>query len=242
MSRFLEELSINALPALQSIVADGWLLRFSKGYFRRANAVHPLELKRPFDTQIAFVEACYQARGLPPLFKLTPDSADLDGELAARGYQRDGQVFVQTCALSILDAPLTTQVQILPVAAPAWLDLQVRWGHVPTAKAHLYRRILTGIAVPAASFIVTDPHQQPRAVGLGVVERGYVGLFALASDPAALRQGLATQLITHIAAWARSQGATQAYLQVGADNLPARTLYQKLGFRDVYDYWYRQKG
>lgn len=38
----LEELSMNALPALQTILYDGWVIRFADGYSNRANSVNPI--------------------------------------------------------------------------------------------------------------------------------------------------------------------------------------------------------
>ena len=38
----IEELSINAWPALQTMLYAGWVLRFAAGYTRRANSINPL--------------------------------------------------------------------------------------------------------------------------------------------------------------------------------------------------------
>ena len=38
--RYLEELSFNAHPSLQTQYYDGWILRFAKGYSSRANSVN----------------------------------------------------------------------------------------------------------------------------------------------------------------------------------------------------------
>jgi GNAT superfamily N-acetyltransferase len=42
-----------------------------------------------------------------------------------------------------------------------------------------------------------------------------------------------------VIAKAQEHGAAHAYLQVMNSNFPARHLYAKLGFQEVYQYWYR---
>ena len=39
--------------------------------------------------------------------------------------------------------------------------------------------------------------------------------------------------------WHAEKGAVASYLQVEADNHPARRIYQRLGFADAYAYHYR---
>ena len=48
--------------------------------------------------------------------------------------------------------------------------------------------------------------------------------------PPARRQGIATQLIESVAAWARSAGASLLILDVVADNTAALALYERTGF------------
>lgn len=58
-------------------------------------------------------------------------------------------------------------------------------------------------------------------------------ILTLAVQPAARRQGLGYTLIAQAAAHACSLGATEMFLEVGGNNAPARSLYQRHGFRPV---------
>ena len=77
------------------------------------------------------------------------------------------------------------------------------------------------------------------ACGLGVVERGFIGLHDIITDKAYRNRGLAEQMILHLLHWGKSHGADESYLQVVKGNAAARRLYAKLGYTDVYSYWYR---
>ena len=77
------------------------------------------------------------------------------------------------------------------------------------------------------------------AVGLGVAENGFVGLFDLVTDEKFRNRGFGKELVLNLIEWGKQNGAQRAYLQVMLNNAPALHLYEKLGFREVYQYWYR---
>ncbi|MGD8398989.1 MAG: GNAT family N-acetyltransferase [Anaerolineae bacterium] len=233
----LEEIALNAWPALQQILYDGWIVRFSRGFTRRANSVNAV-YPSTFDPEakIAACEALYAARGLPPIFRVTPFSLppELDALLEARGYGRHDPTLVMVCELGGLEAgrPLVA----LPAAA--WLDHFCRLAAVPREKHCIHQAILDAIVPDHVTACVTTG-EKVVACGLAVAEGGYVGLFDLITDPACRRRGHGTHLVQGLIAWGRARGASRAYLQVMHKNKGARRLYERLGFREVYRYWYR---
>ena len=67
-----------------------------------------------------------------------------------------------------------------------------------------------------------------------------VGLYDIATDGHQQRQGFGAWLCRRLLTVAISEaGVRSAYLQVGADNEPARRIYARLGFTDAYTYHYR---
>lgn len=58
-------------------------------------------------------------------------------------------------------------------------------------------------------------------------ERLLVGMWV---DPAYRGRGVAQRLIIHVAEWARRDGAAALRLNVGVDNVAARTAYRRAGF------------
>lgn len=240
----LEELSLNAWPALQTVHYDGWLLRCAAGYTRRANSVQPLYGSTlNLAEKIAYCEQVYAACGRPTVFKLTPAArpAGLEAALAEAGYRTEAPTSVQTASLADLPpAPDVGTVTLADQATESWLAAfcalnTVAARHQPTM-AQMLARI-----VPARCFLALEQEGAVVAVGLAVAERGWVGLFDLVTAVAWRNRGLGRQVILRLLHWGRAQGARQAYLQVMSDNAPALHLYETLGFREAYPYWYRVK-
>jgi ribosomal protein S18 acetylase RimI-like enzyme len=233
----LEEIALNAWPALQQILYDGWVVRFSQGFTRRANsvnAVYPATLDP--SAKISVCEALYAARGLPPIFRVTPFSSPpgLDALLEARGYGRHDPTLVMVRELGGLEA------RRLPAELPtaAWLDHFCRLAGASRERHGVHQAILDAI-IPVHVTACVTAADEVVACGLAVAEGGYVGLFDLITDPACRRQGHGTHLVEGLMAWGRACGASRAYLQVMHKNEGARRLYERLGFREVYRYWYR---
>ncbi|MFN8562377.1 MAG: GNAT family N-acetyltransferase [Anaerolineae bacterium] len=77
--------------------------------------------------------------------------------------------------------------------------------------------------------------------GRGSLDHGWVGPYEVITDACFRQQGFGRQVMQHILRWGIDRGAHSAYLQVVAENQPARRLYERLGFREQYRYWYLQK-
>lgn len=105
-------------------------------------------------------------------------------------------------------------------------------------------------ALHAACFTVPPPWPEGAfasllaSTGTFLIDRGEGFLLArvvldeaevltLAVAPTARRQGLARAMLAEFTVQARSKGAVRAFLEVAADNLPARALYAQTGFQEA---------
>lgn len=72
-----------------------------------------------------------------------------------------------------------------------------------------------------------------RAILLGRVAGDEAEVLTLATHPSHRRQGLGLALLTEFAAEARARGAATGFLEVAADNAPARALYEGAGWEEA---------
>ncbi|MBN1427473.1 MAG: GNAT family N-acetyltransferase [Anaerolineae bacterium] len=240
MIRTLEEKAMNAWPALQVVLYDGWIVRFADGYTRRANSVTPLYASnQDTEEKIRLCEHFYSQRGLKTTFKMTSEStpAGLDALLAGKGYQVDALTSVQTLALSDLES-VDCAAKLEETLSEAWLSAQCRLGKLGDRQKAIQSRILQHIAPPAC-FASIDVDGEVVACGMGVLEDAFLGIFDVVTAEAHRRHGYGKQLMLHLLGWGWRSGAKTAYLQVMLNNPPALSLYEKLGFSEVYRYWYR---
>ncbi len=245
-AREIEAASLRAWPALDSSALGGWTLRFSRGLSRRANSVQTGAGSGPgveLDDALRRCEQRYRARALRPVFKIVPWTvpADCDARLAARGYHSEGEVSVQARALSDLAGGAEADdLRIDAAVAPAWIATMTRLYPRLQGWQESFTAIVERIAPPRALATI---HEKGIAVagGMAVADGELLGLFDLATDARLRRRGLGRRLVRGLAAWGAARGARQVYLQVETDNVPALNLYAKLGFEEVYRYWYRAR-
>ena len=241
--RRIEERSLNAWPAPQTLLDDGWVLRFGNGYTRRANAIYPLYAgSRPLEEKLYACEALYRSQGQPTIFKVTEASqpAGLDAALAARGYQTDAQTGVQLLDLRHSEWALPRDVTLSETADADWFSAYARMSGLVRAEKLAHEKILAAI-LPTRRFAAIRVEGEIVACGLAVLQDGWVGFYDIRTDPAFRRQGHAYRVMVALLAWAKSAGALDAYLQVMLNNPPALNLYARLGFQQAYHYWYRTK-
>jgi ribosomal protein S18 acetylase RimI-like enzyme len=241
LTQRVEELSINAWPALQSLLYDGWVLRFANGYTRRANSVNPLyPSTSDLNEKISACEQLYRREGLTTVFKMTMHSmpAELDRLLAERGYRTDADTSVQLLNLGSLPETPAPAVELAEDLTQSWLAAYCRMSDIRPADQVMLEQMLR-LILPARRFASVTVDGRVIACGLGVFQDGYIGFSNIVIDSGTRRQGYARQLVHGLLTWGKSQGAHHGYLQVMLNNPPALALYAHLGFQETYRYWYR---
>lgn len=84
------------------------------------------------------------------------------------------------------------------------------------------------LATPGA-FLLSEPD----GFLVGRVVAGEAELLTLAVAPTARRRGIAARLLAGFLGRAAGDGASRAFLEVAADNAPARALYAAAGFAEA---------
>ena len=242
----IEDAGLQASAAPGQRMLDGWLLRFSPGKAKRARCVNALaEGRLAVGDKVRLCEQAYAEAGLPMIVRVTPLSApaDLDSQLAEVGLSRfdDTRVMV----LPQLQPPATTPAveqtafESISGAALAQLVGGLRGSSPAQRDAHAERLALApgmwrGLAL-------RQPNGEALVCGQVAVTGELAGLYDIFTAPPARGRGLARALCIRLLSIAYAAGSRRGYLQVEADNQPARAIYQGLGFSDAYAYHYRTR-
>ncbi|MDP9866332.1 MULTISPECIES: GNAT family N-acetyltransferase [Streptosporangium] len=222
-----------AWPAFHRVDVGGWVLRAADGVTKRANSVLPLGEPENLGEAVAEAEKFYADRGLPCVFSVGAGaSGGLDAELRARDYRLVDPTLVMTAPLTHA-VPAGGGVELVPEPSQAWLDtwwsVDGRFGDEGPATAG---RILTGVPAVYASL-------GRQAVGRGVVQGEWFGIYCMAVAPEARRRGHGREILRALLSHAWEQGAQKAYLVVVESNTAARSLYGQQGFTVSGRYHYR---
>jgi|HigsolmetaAR201D_1030396.scaffolds.fasta_scaffold02493_8 ribosomal protein S18 acetylase RimI-like enzyme len=238
----LEELGMNVWPALHQQLCNGWVIRLSNGYTKRANSASPLyHTDAPLEAQIARCEQFYSAQHLPTVIKLTSTHAPagLDQLLEQRGYHVLDLSSLMTCDLRHASFEQAEPSALrLDLKIEDWLACYERLNQISSAHRSAHRAILDNI-LGQRTFCAWEQDGAVVGCGLLVREGEWVCLSDVAVEPQLRGQGIGTRMLATIMQLGREQGATYAFLQVIANNAPAQHIYSRFGFREAYRYWYR---
>jgi GNAT superfamily N-acetyltransferase len=214
----LDELAANAWPAPVQQQLEGWKLRAAGGLTRRANSVYTSGVMPQFPNWLQETRHFYARQGLPVRFQVSdgspPELALLLDELR---YSMKAHTQVQVASARIVAERATWSEGISVIAAPSleesWLRAFIRVeGHDPAWTEH-YRAIMSAIG-PAVRFVQAAWGDETVGVGMAVSERGWTGLFNMATAQEMRGRGVATAIISDLARWSLERGAGRLYLQV----------------------------
>ncbi len=235
----LESRLVNAWPAFEVELAEGWLMRFAEGYSKRANAATAfLPVARLDPPLVGAMLASFAARGIAPCFRLTGlEHRSADAMLAEHGLVPYDPSVAMVAPLGdglVLDP----SIRLDPAAKPAWIAAAADANGGAKSNRDILGRIVRRIRQPVA-FATLDLDGHDVAWGFAVAERGFVGLYDIVVAPDLRGLGLGRRLVLGLLAWGREAGADRAYLQVRQANTLADALYRSLGFTVAYRYTHR---
>jgi len=239
----VEEAGLNALQTQRQLFYDGWLVRLSPGKAKRARSVNAhFGSTLPLAAKLEHCEALYARHGLPVLFRITPfvQPRDLDGALAARGYEAFEETLVMAMPLAMAPVvpALAAGITLTDVDANGFVDVLGNLRRSPAQQREAQRERLVNSLLQSRMIAMRAGADIVCAAQIAI-DGDQAGIFDVVTAESARGSGYATLACAALLAWASQQGARAAYLQVDANNAPAIAVYRKFGFATLYTYHYR---
>lgn len=244
----LESLMVEGWPPLERAHLGGWLLRAGASFTRRANSVLPLgDPGVSLSEAIDHCQSWQDERKLRRQFALfgpegfAVEEDPLGAELLARAYEPSGATEVLTAATGALPPelphPSGVRVRLEAAPSPQWWDAWAARGDASSDVARsTARAVMCGS--PEQLFASVEVGGAVAGVARVAFAQGWAGVFALHVAPEHRRTGVAVQLMGALGEASRSRGIRSMYLQVLKASLPARGLYERLGFSTHHEYCY----
>jgi GNAT superfamily N-acetyltransferase len=238
----IERASLLAWPGIEEKWDGSWVRRASGGYTKRANSIQCFDPDDFEDADLRVISASswMVIRKLNPVFRITPlSSPELNATLDEAGWQEidSSHLF----AMELGDHEADKDAQLLPVLDPKFLAVAQKLQGYSEQSMTGMKNLLAAFKVPAVG-VVLARDGEAVASSIMAVANGIVLTGNVVTDDTRRRQGLASAMMRSGLAWAKTQGAHTAALNVQTDNAAAKALYNGLGYTHQYDYSYRVPG
>jgi ribosomal protein S18 acetylase RimI-like enzyme len=246
-----QEFLLNSWPAEQYYFLNGWILRFNKGVTYRANSVFPIYYTGDsiqIEQDIKNVEKVYKLYGLPSIFTMHEyfEPGDLDFILKNRGYVEEDHtnaLIAPIDEIHISKINRNFEYEISNERTDSFSGLLARFTQRDSGQQEIIHEIVNRIILPKKCFLLAKKQNEIIGTLMGVLNpNGYVYIADLFVIPDYRRMGIASSLMAVIINdWAIPNRAKYTWLQVEVENNLALRLYEKLGMKRAYSYYYLRK-
>lgn len=208
----------------------GWRLRRGEGGGQRVSAASGLG-------DVASAERAMMAWGQSPLFRVTPEEAEVDCRLADAGYEIHDPVVLYAAPVAAMTG---SQSHIAAGYRCAFRPaiMEEIWDQSGIGAGRL--AIMDRAAGPKL-FLMSRADERPAGVAFVSIDGDLAMIHAIEVPEQFRRKGAATLLMEVAARFGAEQGASWLGLAVTEANGPARALYQRLGMSEAGGYHYRRR-
>ncbi len=234
----IERATLDAVCPADVQEIPGWLLPYDPLPIGRAQSAVPLAHTPLSVPVLQHIEAHYQQRQRPTVFRLPEGliSPTIGDALRAMAYRGHHGVLVQVAELDGLlrMAPAGAATLSATPSAP-WASVYTADGFDPVDGANRVQLLSRSRHVVYAH---ASEGGQTLAAGTGSISQGWLSIHGMRTVPSARGRGLASRILAGLAAHAAAQGVRRVFLQVEDDNPVAQGLYRKAGFETAWRYHY----
>lgn len=244
-----EELLLSSRKAPFQAVQGGFLINYG-GSDHFASSIHPL-----YDRHIDFVRKIDDCERLSiqletdPCFRivLSKDYQALDDELFRRGYERIEQGFVERIDIKKIQDELFTFASFIQNGVfvedelkDFWVTEHANFRGFDKEQERSFVESMRNILYSTAYFTLVEQNTF-LGQGIAVFQSDKIFVHTLVINPKYRNLSYGRRLLMSMLSFGLKNGASEAVVELDSKNVPAMKLLSKVGFEELYPYYYRQK-
>ncbi len=240
--RRIEAVGFRSFPSTTTHYDGTWAIRLTAGHpAKRLNSVTPLDPNDTSDIErrVELASRRFDGFGRPLVFRISPLApVGLGMLLDKKGWSRFDESLVMAAPLDASQfADAVDQVPLQDTGR--WVDAWLKLTGEDLSRKPGMVEVISSIRAESGLFLVEEKAGQPVSAVRCVRDNDLAGFFEMETEAGRRRRGHGRSVFSSALKWAATHGARTAWLQVVADNEPARALYEGFGFNEVYRYHYR---
>jgi ribosomal protein S18 acetylase RimI-like enzyme len=212
------------------------------------------------EEKFARCEEVFARHGLAAAYKIIAldetracdEHRDVDEKLAALNYEKSVTTIVQQCRIPnsyAKDGPGAVEKNDHPrdgiiVSSDferQWVENFISFSRIEEKHKSTFKTILDNIGIEKI-IILKKSENGIAGCGYGAIDRNYLGIFDVVVKEKLRGKGYGSEIVEALLSEAAKRGVENSYLQVFSHNAAARHLYEKMGYREKYRFWFRKKG